>query len=1062
MELATATNAPLAVPDHIDEAARQTPDGVWARVSRSSSSVAQGWMDYTFSELARAVDHVAWWMERTIGVAQERGQVLGYIGANDVRYLVVLSAALKTGYVPLFPSPRNSLPGQRNLLEQTRCGVMITTTEMEGTTRMIQDAVPGLKVLTLPMATEILEERAAVAKYEGRHGRHSGDWSLVLHTSGSTGLPKPVWLTVGSIYTLYEQGSLPPEHGHERASTILSNKRPMFVPVPFFHAFGLSAGIRAIMGKVVLIRLPPSKFPSADLIMEVILAARPYSAILLPSMIEEVASLDRGMQALSKLDALITGGAPLSPGIGDEVSKVARLLISIGSTEALTIDTMIPTSPENWDYFHWASSAGVVMEPAEDDTWELVIKRKDIRYQAVFHTVPGLSEFRSKDLFRQHPSEPHLWKYVGRRDDILVLSNGEKFNPVATEKLLESHPNVKGALVVGKDRCQVALLLEPAWSADERQDDATLLHGVWPLVEQANREAPAHARIYWTKVAVLGPGKAFVRAAKGCIVRQQSVALLHDEIEALYADEGYASDEHGRRDSSDQHVWMSHKIRTIFAQIVPSFTEEVGDEVDIMSLGVDSLHVLALASALKKEISGANLTALTIYSNPSVKQLAMALSRKASKSRGMEEPLSREEKMEKVVRKYTHDMTRPASTNNTNPSSRPEKHTVILTGSTGSLGSHILEQLLQHPGVERIYCLNRSASAPSRQTATFTRYHSPSLSLAKASFLTTDFSRPKFGLGDAEYETLLASATLFIHNAWSVNFNLSLESYEATHIAGTRHAADFAASATHSPPVVFVSSVGSIGAWAHDSPVPETVTTLFDTDLVLPQGYSESKHVAGRILAVAGHRMGVKSAVVRAGQLAGSSVAHGGGREWNRQEWLPSLIHASKLLGMIPTTLGQVTRLDWLPMDIAAGGIIDISLAVADQDQTHNHPPPPEAEATDPLVFHLANPHPTSWTTLYPVIQAYYAPATRLQAVPYPTWLDALAALPATQENAERVPGLKLLAFYESMRPGGVGTAGTAMPVLQTGRCESVSGTVREVGCVGEGEVRKWLGQWGF
>ena len=107
--------------------------------------------------------------------------------ANDLRYLVVLGAALKTGHVPLFTSPRNSLEGQKSLLEKTGCGVMLTTAEMEGPVGVIRDAVPGLRVFTLPMATEMVEESVAVAKYEGRHGRGVGDGSVVLHSSGSTG-----------------------------------------------------------------------------------------------------------------------------------------------------------------------------------------------------------------------------------------------------------------------------------------------------------------------------------------------------------------------------------------------------------------------------------------------------------------------------------------------------------------------------------------------------------------------------------------------------------------------------------------------------------------------------------------------------------------------------------------------------------------------------------------------------------------------------------------------------------------------------------------------------------
>lgn len=100
----------------------------------------------------------------------------------------MLGAALKTGYVPLFTSPRNSLEGQTSLLRETTCEVFLTSEETRGAVEAMQEAGAGLRVVaTLPMATEMLEQSVVVSPYEGRHGRDSGDVSVVLHTSGSTG-----------------------------------------------------------------------------------------------------------------------------------------------------------------------------------------------------------------------------------------------------------------------------------------------------------------------------------------------------------------------------------------------------------------------------------------------------------------------------------------------------------------------------------------------------------------------------------------------------------------------------------------------------------------------------------------------------------------------------------------------------------------------------------------------------------------------------------------------------------------------------------------------------------
>jgi hypothetical protein len=69
-----------------------------------------------------------------------------------------------------------------------------------------------------------------------------------------------------------------------------------------------------------------------------------------------------------------------------------------------------------------------------------------------------------------------------------------------------------------------------------------------------------------------------------------------------------------------------------------------------------------------------------------------------------------------------------------------------------------------------------------------------------------------------------------------------------------------------------------------------------------------------------------------------------------------------------------------------------------------------------------------------------------------------LQQLPRTKENAEAIPGLKLLEFYESLRPG----TGAGLPALETQRSEDVSQSLRGCGAVDEEVLRKWLEQWEF
>jgi FlaA1/EpsC-like NDP-sugar epimerase len=73
------------------------------------------------------------------------------------------------------------------------------------------------------------------------------------------------------------------------------------------------------------------------------------------------------------------------------------------------------------------------------------------------------------------------------------------------------------------------------------------------------------------------------------------------------------------------------------------------------------------------------------------------------------------------------------------------KHTVVLTGSTGSLGTYLLGSLVADPAVEHIYCLNRKSAARTLQQS-----RCKGLGMAwsddKVSFLKADLSDAVLGL----------------------------------------------------------------------------------------------------------------------------------------------------------------------------------------------------------------------------------------------------------------------------------------------------------------------------
>ena len=193
----------------------------------------------------------------------------------------------------------------------------------------------------------------------------------------------------------------------------------------------------------------------------------------------------------------------------------------------------------------------------------------------------------------------------------------------------------------------------------------------------------------------------------------------------------------------------------------------------------------------------------------------------------------------------------------------------VLTGATGSLGAYILDQLTSDPSVSRVICLSRATSHPQSVSRIHEslqnrrRVLSPN-SAAKITSYASDVNVPNLGLSEAEYTDLVNSATVVIHNAWPVNFVLSIESFE-THIGGASNLMNLATKA--GARFFFSSSVATRnGVW--EDPCPENFPQ--DPKTAGSMGYGRSKWVVEKMCERAG-KSGAPVGVLRIGQLVGDT-----------------------------------------------------------------------------------------------------------------------------------------------------------------------------------------------
>jgi thioester reductase-like protein len=93
---------------------------------------------------------------------------------------------------------------------------------------------------------------------------------------------------------------------------------------------------------------------------------------------------------------------------------------------------------------------------------------------------------------------------------------------------------------------------------------------------------------------------------------------------------------------------------------------------------------------------------------------------------------------------------------------------------------------------------------------------------------------------------LRASVKVIIHNAWRLDFNLSLSSFEPN-VRGTRHLIDLALTSTHAAHVrlLFTSSISVTQSWPRGEPFPEEPQD--DARWSVGTGYGEGKYVSEQV-----------------------------------------------------------------------------------------------------------------------------------------------------------------------------------------------------------------------
>ena len=1005
----------------LDDEARANPSRPFASVAKSAHLI-DGFYEVTFKQMKAAVDQLVHLLQAEYGILSHNATI-SYIGIPDLRYNILCYAAWKCRL-------------KASLYLEIACAYMLKRTRFfflpqkihQATmhhysprpivqdwyilprwapiAQELKDAPETLLCFQLPALDEFLAAEPIPVPYDVESEQVKREPILILHSSGSTGLPKPVTMTHGSFAVFDNDRNFPKANGRINSDLTTWDFKPaggkLYVPFPPFHIAGFYNSVMVpLYTKTVPVFGPPLRLPSGNLVAEILRQQDVRGCLLPPTTTAELFHEPDGPQLLRNLSVLCFGGGPLNEAIGNELAKHVTLCQFYGSTETGQARQLVPLE-DDWQYIEFHPDSNQEMQPAEDDAYELVLYADEHTEDssAINHNFPGLREFHTKDLFKPHPEKPRLWKFHARQDDIIVLSNGHKLNPILLETGLIRTAGVSGALLVGQGQPRVGLLVELRQDHELGPDP---VESLWPTLVQLNDQMPTYGRVSKSMILIATVEKPFVRAAKGTVIRKLTVPAYEEELKRLFEDGLHLAT---RAYTLRPTVFRSEDAEKLLRSVVQDVLgqKEVNDEDALYVQGLDSVKSLEVIDTLKASLMSHTSSGLTwfsqrvLYSFPTIKELSPVL------VEWLNAGVTPQEGDGIAMVRKTLDHFRaflPIQSGSPLLSPDPDANfNVVLVGSTGYLGRFLLAALRQNSKVDQIFCLNRSAEA-AHQWESFAAQQDSRMATKPVTFFQADFTRPAFGLNSHDYEKLKSRCNVIIHSAWQVNFVIPLSVFTDS-FQGLLSSITLAASTKYRSRLLFVYSIAATGVFGKPGSPRQTVPemTLDALGASIGTGYGDSKLIAELLLSAATSVSGISASILRVGQIAPSSKQDGA--IWPSMDSVKALLLTSRMLSKVPFDLMEV---DWLPVDATVDIINDVML----YDSIG-------VEKSKLSVYNLMNPSSVPWSDLIHPIQKWCGGVATYTS--FREWLDSTSSL-GKDRDLQQPPALQLLPFYELLAKRG-------------------------------------------
>lgn len=819
---------------------------------------------------------------------------------------------------------------------------------------------------------------------------HESSVMLYHHSSGSVAVPKPV--------PLLNKNSL------KMIPFEFDNKLLIFPPL--FHSFGLMTTLVAVGRGDIVVSANMSRQFNPQEGLHLIENIKPDCVFLVPSMIQEMISLPKGEQVLSSIKTVISAGSGVPEDLGNLcVIKNINLIQLIGATEFGAIMISDFKDKNLWQYYrtHPNLEPFVKFLPNnKTNTYELIIL-KGAGNLNISNSVDPPESFHSRDLLEKHPTISGAWKYVCRIDDRITLINGEKVLPVPFEAIIRGHVDVRQCAMFGVGMEFPGIAIIPHQHVSNKQQ---FISDIWPTIQKANEQFEYFSHIARDMILVLSYDSKIPETDKGTIDRISFYSKFHKEIQEMYSIIYFGTilRPYILKDQGKVKVDVKNKeqlqdyLLTVFRELARLDLESVSQ--NFFDSGLNSIQVALVTGRIRRDLKlGGDQMSLIklnmLYNYSTIEKLACYLFDLKDMTKNLKEKKDDITKVRDLITNHSFFKAHIPKT-----TQALDKETVLLTCVANNFGGEILYFLLQMPLVAKVYCVIRDDGPKSGMETIqemFTRKNysiSPAMR-SKIIIVQVDYKSSRLSLSHEARIELINSLTCLIHNYWPADFNLGIDNFECPiRVLQAIIQLCLQVRADHPVRLYFVSSIAVFNE-AKSAAIPESVAS--DVTQILRNGYGYSIFVAENIIHNAALTTGMEARIIRFGQLIGPT----GVPSWNENEYIPSMIKSSLLLGVLPDTSEEYTT--WLPVDIAANCLLEVA-GFKEQRQVAGQPL--SSTFNKNIAFNILPKPVVKWKEVYSILDHI---GFEFELVPKQKWLQIVSN---SDPNTHKNPAIKLLDFF--------------------------------------------------